>query len=111
MMNILDKYGKDGLPILTFEIQVFTLATKQINVAIIDVDAYHVTCKLKRAEIFAISIRNLEYQVKNKARSETDMQTAIPAEYHDLLDIFFKNTFAILPPHQKYDHKILLEQK
>ncbi len=38
MISTLDKSRKDGLPILILEIEVSTLATKQINMAIIGAD-------------------------------------------------------------------------
>ena len=56
-------------------------------------------------------MRDLEYQAKKEAKLETDPKTVIPVEYYDLLDIFFKKNLDTLPPHQMYDHKIILEKE
>lgn len=37
----------------------------------IDVNTYYVTCKLKEAQVFTISMKNLEFQVAKKAKPET----------------------------------------
>ena len=87
------------------------LGTKEINIAMIGTDAYCATCRLKRAQVFTISMRDLEYQAEKETKPETDPRTVVPAEYHDLLDIFSKKNSDKLPPHQKYDHKIILEEK
>ena len=77
----------------------------------IGADAYHLACQLKGAQVFAICIRNLEFQVEKKARPETNPKTVVPEEYHDLLDVFSKKDSDTLLPHQKYDHKIILEEE
>ena len=87
------------------------LGTKEVDVAMIGADAYCAACELKTAQIFAVSIRNLEYQAEKKARPETNPKSVIPEEYHDLLDVFSKKDSATLPPHQKYNHKIILEKQ
>ena len=76
----------------------------------IGADAYRTACKLKGAQVFAVSIRDLEYQAEKEAKPETNLRSIVPEEYHDLLDVFSKKDFDTLPPHQKYDHKIILEE-
>ena len=56
----------------------------------IDTDIYQTVCKLKETYIFIVFIRNLEYQAKKKAKSETNLKIIIPEEYHNLLNIFSK---------------------
>ena len=68
--------------------------------------------KKQRAEIFAISMRDIEYQLNNGIKPPTNPKTVIPAEYHDFLDVFSKDISDTLRPYGKYDHKIeLLKDK
>ncbi len=87
------------------------LSTKKVDIAIIGVDAYCTACRLKRAQVFAVSMRDLEYQAEKEARPETNPRSVVPEEYHDLLDVFSKKNSDTLLPHQKYDHKIILEKE
>ena len=66
----------------------------------------------QRAEIFAISMRDIEYQLNKTTKPPTDSKTVVPAEYHDFLDVFLKDISDTLRPYGKYDHKIeLLKDK
>ena len=76
----------------------------------VGVDAYRTTCKLKEVWIFAISMRDLEYQTEKEARPDTNSRSIVPKRYHDLLDIFSKKGSNILLSNRKYDHKIILEE-
>ena len=86
---------------------------EDIDIAMICADAYRAACRLKKAQVFAISMRDIQYQAEKEAKAETDPKSIIPQEYHNLLDVFSKKDSDTLPLHQKYDHKILLgeEQK
>ena len=55
-------------------------------------------------------MRDLEYQVKKKARPETDSKSIILEEYINFLDIFSKKDSDTLPSHWKYNHKIMIEE-
>ncbi len=92
-------------------LQTPTLGTKKVDVAMIGADVYRAACSLKGAQVFAVFMRDLEYQAEKEAKLETNPRTIVPAEYHDLLDVFFKKNSDTLPPHRKYDHKIILEEK
>lgn len=61
VISILNNSKKKGLPILIPETKISILNTKEVYVVIIDADTYRTTCKLKKARVFAISMRNLEY--------------------------------------------------
>lgn len=61
IISTLHKSKINGLLILSLETEISTLITKQINVAMIDADAYCIACKLKETQFFTISIRNLDY--------------------------------------------------
>lgn len=56
----------------------------------IDADAYYAACKLKRAQVFIISIRDLEFQAAKKVRLETNLKSVILEKYYDLLYVFSK---------------------
>ena len=77
----------------------------------IGADTYCVTCKLKRAQVFAISIRKLEYQAEKKTRPETNRKSIVLQEYHNSLDVFSKKDSDTLPSYQKYNHEIILEEQ
>ena len=65
-----------------------------------------------KAEIFAISMRDIEYQLNNGTKPSTDPKSVVPAEYHDFFDVFSKDISDTLRPYGKYDHKIeLLKDK
>ena len=53
----------------------------------------------------------MEFQIAKEAKSKTDLKSAVAKEYHTLLDVFSKRDSDIFSPHQKYDHKIILEEK
>ena len=64
-----------------------------------------------RAEIFAISIRDIKYQLNKGTKPLTDPKTVVPEEYHDFLDVFSKDISDTLRPYGKYNHKIELLKK
>lgn len=82
-----------------------------VNVILIDVDAYCTAYKLKRAQVFAISMKELEFQATKEAKLETDLKSVIPEKYHDFLDIFSKKDLDTFLFHRKYDHKIILKKE
>lgn len=38
-----------------------------VNITMIDANAYHIACKLKETQVFAVSIKNLEFQAAKKS--------------------------------------------
>ena len=68
--------------------------------------------KKQKAEIFAISMRDIEYQLNKGIKPLTNPKTVVQEEYHDFLDVFSKGISDTLKPYGKYDHKIeLLKDK
>lgn len=59
----------------------------------IDADIYCMAHRLTRAQVFAISVKNLEYKLEKEATPETNSKTVILAKYHDFFDIVEKNTW------------------
>ena len=47
--------------------------------------------KKQKAEIFAISMQDIEYQLNKRTKPLTNSKTVLPAEYHDFLDVFSKD--------------------
>lgn len=99
--NILDYSKEEGLPILTPKAKISIFAIKEMNIAIIGTDAYRTACKLKDAQVFAVSIRDLEYQAEKETIPETGQKKVVPEEYYDLLNIFFKKNSDTVPPYRK----------
>ncbi len=108
VISLLDNAGKKNMPI---PLRTPKIGTKEVDIAMIGADAYRAACRLKGAQVFAVSMRDLEYQAEKKAKPETDPRSVILEEYHNLLDVFSKKDSDTLPSHQKYDHKIILEEK
>ena len=82
-----------------------------LDVVMIGANTYCTACKLKEAHVFALFLKDLEFQVAKEVKSETDLKSIISEKYHDLLDIFSKKNSDTLSLHQKYDHKIILEKE
>ena len=58
-----------------------------------------VKSKKQRAKIFAISMRDIEYQLNKGTKPSTNLKTVVPAEYHDFLDVFSKDISDTLRPY------------
>ena len=77
----------------------------------IGADAYCAACRLKAAQVFAVTMRDIQYQAEKEARAETNPKSVVPQENHNFLDVFSKKNLDTLPPHRKYDHKIHLKEE
>ena len=80
--------------------------TKLINLTFIEGAPFTYLAKQKDVKIFAISMKDIEYQLKKATKSPTDPKTVIPKEYHEFLDVFSKEASDTLSEHSKYDHRI-----
>ena len=58
VISLLDNSSKKNMPIL---LRIPKIGTKKANVAMIGEDTYCTTCRLKRAQVFAISMKDLKY--------------------------------------------------
>ncbi len=59
-------------------------------------------------------MKDLKIQIKKQSSSiVTDSKSVVSFEYHDFLNVFFKEKADILSSHRKHDHRIelLLEKK
>jgi hypothetical protein len=56
-------------------------------------------------------MKNLKIQLKKQNNSTvTDSKSVVLSEYHDFLDVFFKEKTDILSSHRKHDHRIKLKK-
>jgi hypothetical protein len=56
-------------------------------------------------------MKNLKIQLKKQSNNTViDFKSMISTEYHDFLDVFFKEKIDILSSHRKHDHCIKLEK-
>jgi hypothetical protein len=56
-------------------------------------------------------MKNLKIQLKKQnSNAVTDSKSMISTEYHDFLDVFFKEKADILSSHRRHDHRIELEK-
>ena len=54
------------------------LKADDIDIAMIGVDAYCQACRLKEAQVFAITMSDIQYQVEKEVRAETNSKSVIP---------------------------------
>ena len=80
--------------------------TKPIDLAFIRGALFTYLVKQKDVEIFAISMRDIEYQLEKATKTSTDLKTVVLEEYHKFLNIFSKEVSDTLSEHSKYDHRI-----
>ena len=110
-ISSLNSSDKKELPVSILATKESDPQAKNINIAMIGADAYYAACCSKKALVFAISMRDIQYQAKKEAKAESDQTSVIPQEYHNFLNVFSKKNSDTLLPHQKYDHKIHLEEE
>ena len=80
--------------------------TKPINLAFIGRTSFTYLAKQKDVEIFAISMKNIKYQLEKATKTPTDPKIVVSEEYHEFLDIFLKEASDTLSKHSKYDYII-----
>lgn len=71
---------------------------------------FNTLSKQKEVEIFAVSMKDVDIQLRKIDKPSTDPKMIVPTEYHDFLDVFSKEKADELPPHRKHDHRIELEE-
>jgi hypothetical protein len=82
-----------------------------IEIHSIAVASFNILSRQKNVEIFAVSMKNLEIQLKKQENNTiTDSKSVMSFEYHDFLNVFFKEKVDILLSHKKHDHRIKLEK-
>jgi hypothetical protein len=82
-----------------------------IEIHSITVASFNILSRQKDVKIFVVFMKNLKIQLK-KQRNNTmiDLKSIVSFEYHDFLNVFFKEKVDILSFHKKHDHCIKLEK-
>ena len=83
-----------------------TSSTKDVNIAMISVNAYGVVCCLKITQVFTVSLRDLQYQAKKETKAKTYLKSVVPKKYYNFVNVFSNKNLDTLSFHWKYDHKI-----
>ena len=98
-INSLESSDKKELPVPIPTTKTSEPKAKDIDIAMIGADAYRAACHLKGAQVFTVSMRDIQYQAEKEARAETDPKSVVSQEYHDFLDVFSKKDSDTLPPY------------
>ncbi len=99
-INCLDSSDKKELSLPLAAIKILEPKAKDIDISMIGTDTYCAACCLKRAQVFAVSIRDIQCQAKKEARAETNLKSVVPQKYHDFLGVFSKKAWDTLPRYQ-----------
>jgi hypothetical protein len=82
-----------------------------IEIHSIAVVSFNILFRQKDVKIFVVFMKNLKIQLKKQNSSiVTDSKSVVLSEYHDFLNVFFKEKVDILSSHRKHDHRIELEK-
>ena len=89
-ISSLGSFDKKELPVPIPATKTSEPKTKDIDIAMIGADAYRTACRLKGAQVFAVSMKDIQYQAEKEARAETNPKSVVPQEYYDFLDVYSK---------------------
>ncbi len=82
-----------------------------IEIHSITAASFNILSRQKNVEIFAVFMKNLEIQLKKqKSNTSIDSKSVVSFEYHDFLNVFFKEKVDIFSSHKKHDHCIKFEK-
>jgi hypothetical protein len=82
-----------------------------IEIHSITVVSFNILSRQKNVKIFAVFMKDLEIQLKKQEnKTVIDSKSIVSSEYHDFLNVFFKEKANILSSHRKHDHRIELEK-
>jgi hypothetical protein len=93
---------KNDLVEIDSVLEIYSIATASFNTLF----------RQKDVEIFAVSMKNLNIQLKKQDSKEvTDLKSVVFVEYCDFLNVFSKKKADILSFHRKHDHRIEREKE
>jgi hypothetical protein len=82
-----------------------------IEIHSIAVASFNILSRQKDVKIFVVFMKNLKIQLKKQEINKViDSKSVIFFEYHDFLNVFFKEIADILSSHREHDHRIELEK-
>jgi hypothetical protein len=88
-----------------------TYEESTIEIHSIAVALFNILSRQKDVKIFVVFMKNLKIQLKKQdSNTMIDFRSAMSSEYHDFLNVFFKEKANILSSHRKHDHRIKLEK-
>lgn len=79
-----------------------------LQLAMINAAPFQYLARQKDVEIFAISMRDINYQLNKDKKPPTNPATRVPECYHNFLNIFSKEASNIMSAHSKHNHVIRL---
>jgi hypothetical protein len=82
-----------------------------IEIHSIAVVSFNTLSRQKDVKIFVVFMKNLKIQLKKQDNNTMiNFKSVMSFEYHDFLNVFFKEKANILSSHRKHDHRIKLEK-
>ena len=87
-----------------------------MDIAIIGAAGFHRCVKSKTTDVFMTSLCEIEQALETekertaKSTESEEIKQQLPDQYREFADVFSKIRSDELPVHQKYDHKIELNQ-
>ena len=81
------------------------------DICVIGALAFDSLSKKKDAEVFAISVRDIEEYDRKRAADVGDPKDKLPKEFHEYIDVFSKEGSNKLSPHRPFDHRIELTKE
>ena len=73
----MNSFDKKELSIPLAAIKILEPKAKDIDIAMIGANTYCIACRLKEAQMFAVSIKNIQYQAEKDARAEINAKSVI----------------------------------
>lgn len=78
IISSLNSFDKKKLPISILAIKKLNFKAKNANITMVKANQYYIVCYLKKAQVFAISIKNIQYQAKIEIGAKIDLKSIIP---------------------------------
>lgn len=119
-LSILTDENKPPMTEMTIAIPRRTPTTlaKTPGIHLVGAAPFHRCMKMKGATTFSMTMKQLDEALavvnsvptdSEEPTEEENVKRVLPAEYHDLIDVFSKKASNKLPEHRPYDHHITLE--
>jgi hypothetical protein len=82
-----------------------------IEIHSITIVSFNTLSRQKNVKIFVVFMKNLKIQLKKQDNNTIiDFRSVMSSEYHDFLNVFFKEKANIFSSHKKHYHRIELEK-
>ena len=74
----LDSFHKKELPVSILTTKKSDIKAKKIDIVMIGKDIYYAAFRLKRVQVFALLMRDIQYQAEKKTIAETNLRSIVP---------------------------------